>query len=384
MAASPIKSLPSGRKIRVLAVDDSVVIRRVISAVLEGDPDLELVATAANGVMALQRIAQFHPDVVTLDIEMPEMDGIETLRRIRAQYPCLPVIMCSTLTERGAAVTIDALLLGANDYITKEARATASRTATEAFREHLVPKLKQFFQLSSHSRAGFSNTVSSATQSIPAKRDAAAQLSIRPSAPAAPVRPRKVLVIGVSTGGPNALGEILPGIPADYPLPILITQHMPPMFTKLFADRLNSQCKIHVEEATNGRVLEPGVALIAPGDYHLGLERCDGGARVKLNQGQRENSCRPAVDVMFRAANDIYKGAAIGVILTGMGQDGLRGCEALKASGAYILAQDETSSVVWGMPGFVVRAGLADHVLPLGDIVPEILSETRRQKAGLA
>jgi two-component system chemotaxis response regulator CheB len=377
MATSP-RTILAGRKVRVLVVDDSAVIRRLIGSALEGDPDLELVGTAANGLIALQRIPQLNPDVITLDIEMPELNGIETLRRIRAQYPSLPVIMCSTLTERGAAITIDALLMGANDYLTKDVRVTASGTAAENFREHLLPKLKQFFQLPSRPFAVVPNS-----PLPPQAAKGGTPFLIRSLVSTALVLPRKVLVVGVSTGGPNALGEILPTIPANFPLPILITQHMPPMFTKLFAERLNVQCEVQVEEASNGRLLEPGLVLIAPGDYHLGLERYDSRVRVKLNQDSPENSCRPAVDVMFRAANDTFKGAVIAVILTGMGQDGLRGCELLKTSGAHILAQDEASSVVWGMPGFIARAGLADRVLPLTNIVPEILAETQREKAGL-
>ena len=306
---------------------------------------------------------------------MPEMDGIETLRRIRALYPSLPVIMCSTLTERGAAITIDALLLGANDYITKDVRASADGSAINNFRDNLLPKLKQFFQRPSRHSG-------TATSPLQAPTPAPGPILVRPLVPVPPVLPRKVLAIGVSTGGPNALSEILPTIPANFPLPVLIVQHMPPMFTKLFAQRLDSQCKIRVEEASNGTVLKPGFALIAPGDYHMGLERREGAVRVLLNQDRSENSCRPAVDVTFRAVHEVYGGATIGVILTGMGQDGLRGSEALKAAGACIFAQDEASSVVWGMPGFVARAGLADRILPLREIVPQILVETQRQKVG--
>jgi two-component system, chemotaxis family, protein-glutamate methylesterase/glutaminase len=380
--ASPRNPLPAGRKIRVLTVDDSVVVRRFIGTAIEGDPDLELAGTAANGAIALRRIPQLNPDVITLDIEMPVMDGIETLRRIRALYPNLPVVMCSAFTERGAGITIDALLSGANDSIAKDVKATGNNSAAEVFRTNLIPKLKQFFQLPSGPGLGSAANpeAASTSRSLQQKYLSAGPLPIRSLEIVAPVRLRKVLLIGVSTGGPNALGEILPTIPESYPLPILITQHMPPVFTKLFAERLNSQCKIRVQEAANGQALEPGLALIAPGDYHMGLERFEGGVYVKLNQDPPENSCRPAVDVMLRAANEIYKGAAIAVILTGMGRDGLRGCEDLKASGAAIFAQDEETSVVWGMPGFVARGGLADQVLPLHKIVPEILAETQRQK----
>jgi two-component system, chemotaxis family, protein-glutamate methylesterase/glutaminase len=366
MATLSKSPLPAGRRIRVLVVDDSVVARRILSAAIESDSSLELVGSAGNGVIALQRLEQVNPDVITLDIEMPEMDGIETLRRIRASRPRLPVIMCSSLTERGAAITIDALLAGANDYITKDLRAGYASDPREGFRLELLAKIKQFFTVAP-------------PPPQPNVAGAGAETSMLATVSAHPILrsssiAREVLAIGVSTGGPNALTEILPAIPAAFRLPILIVQHMPPIFTKLLAARLDTLCKIRVEEAADGRLLEPGLALIAPGDYHMKLKRVGGAVRVVLNQGARENSCRPAVDVTLRSVHEMYQGAAIAVILTGMGQDGLRGIEILKPAGASVLVQDEASSVVWGMPGFVARAGLADRILPLCEIVPEILA----------
>jgi two-component system chemotaxis response regulator CheB len=195
--------------------------------------------------------------------------------------------------------------------------------------------------------------------------------------PGLKLRP-KVLVIGISTGGPTALGEILPSLPASFPLPVLLVQHMPPLFTRLLAERLNASCQLTVEEAVHGQAIEAGKILIAPGDFHMKVASSAGGMKICLDQSARQCSCRPAVDALFASVAEAYGGAVLAVILTGMGQDGLHGVELLRARGARILAQDEASSVVWGMPGAVVNAGLADRVLPLDGIVPEILSITGR------
>jgi len=340
MAAVNKQMLQPGERIRVLVVDDSVVIRRLVTHALEQDPALEVVGAASNGSIALQRIPQFNPDVLTLDIEMPEMDGLETLRRVRHDYPQLRVIMFSTLTERGAAVTLEALTLGADDYVAKASNEGSLDRSMMRLREELVPKIKQFFHLPGQSRAG--------TRPEPAQT-AAAPLARRGTTAlqSAKVRP-KVVVIGVSTGGPTALGAILPELPAGFPLPVLVVQHMPPLFTRFLAERLHSTCRLPVEEASQGGPVEAGRILIAPGDFHLKVASNGGGVRVCLDQSPPQNSCRPAVDALFASAGDVYGGAAIAVILTGMGQDGLRGAEILKAQGASVLAQDEASSVVWG------------------------------------
>ncbi|MCZ2079493.1 MAG: chemotaxis response regulator protein-glutamate methylesterase [Bryobacteraceae bacterium] len=359
MAAIIKRLLQAGERIRVLAVDDSVVIRRLVTHALEQHPAIEVVGTAANGVIALQKIPQVNPDVLTLDIEMPEMDGLETLRRIRREYPHLRVIMFSTLTERGGAVTLEALSLGADDYVAKASNEGSLDRSMARLREELVPKIKQFFH-------------------IPAPNSAVA----RPSPEQAPVFPPawrstkvqpKVVAIGVSTGGPTALSEILPKLPAGFPLPVLVVQHMPPLFTRLLAERLHSICQLPVEEGSQGALLDGGRILVAPGDFHMKVSSNGKGVRVDLDQSPPQNSCRPAVDALFASVGEVYGGAVIAVILTGMGQDGLRGTRILKAQGASVLAQDEASSVVWGMPGAVVNAGLTDRVLPLDQIVPEIL-----------
>ncbi len=362
--------LQPDERIRVMIVDDSVVIRRLVTHALEQDPNIEVVGTASNGDIGLQRIPQFNPDVITLDIEMPDMDGMEMLRRIRREYPQMRVIMFSTLTERGAAITLEALSLGADDYVAKVSNEGSLDRSMARLREEMIPKIKQFFHPPQQVRVPGDQMGASAPITN------VARLS-RPVSQSKMVRP-KVVVIGVSTGGPTALGAIMPKLPAGFPLPILIVQHMPPLFTRLLAERLNSTCQLPVEEATHGGMVQPGKILIAPGDFHMKLASNEDCVRVSLDQSPRQNSCRPAVDALFASTGEVYGGAALAVILTGMGQDGLHGAEILKAQGASILAQDEASSVVWGMPGAVVNAGLADRVLPLDEVVPEILRLTGR------
>ncbi len=354
-----------GRKIRVLVVDDSVVIRRLVTLALQEDSEIEVVGSAANGAIALQRIPQMNPDVVTLDVEMPEMNGLEALRRIRKEYPHLVVIMFSTLTSRGATATMDALTLGANDYVTKAANVGALDKSIAALRQELIPKVKQFF----HGPAHLEPKPAIAAPPPAGVKPVVAQgfSGVRRTGV------KKAIVIGVSTGGPTALAEIMPQFPENLSVPVAIVQHMPPMFTRLLAERLQLKSKIRVVEAEAGMPMEPGKAIVAAGDFHLVLKR--EGTRVvcSLNQDPPENSCRPAVDVMFRSALEAYGGSVVAAVLTGMGQDGLRGAEVLRPAGAYVIAQDEASSVVWGMPGAVVRAGLSDSVVSLQGMVPEIL-----------
>ena len=359
MPAKSKRILQPGERIRVLVIDDSVVIRRLVTHALEEEPSVQVVGSASNGAIALQRIPQLNPDVLTLDVEMPEMDGIETLRRVRSEYPQLRVVMFSTLTQRGAAVTLEALSLGADDYVTKASNEGSLDRSMARLREELLPKIKQFFHLPLRSGA--------AGPPPPARVSATAPIwrGVKPLP--------KVVVIGVSTGGPAALGDILPQLPAGFSLPVLVVQHMPPLFTRLLAERLNSACRVPVAEAQQGDPVENGRILIAPGDFHLKVASGGDRVHVHLDQSPPQNSCRPAVDALFASVGEVYGGAAVAVILTGMGQDGLRGTEILRAQGASVVAQDEASSVVWGMPGAVVNAGLADRVVPLDQVVPEIL-----------
>jgi two-component system, chemotaxis family, protein-glutamate methylesterase/glutaminase len=354
---SPAFRLPqataTGGRIRVMVVDDSVVVRHLLREALRGDEQLEFVGAAVNGADALAQIPTLKPDVITLDIEMPEMDGLETLRRIRKLYPRLRVIMVSTLTTRGAAATFEALSLGADDYLAKASGAGSLEKSLATLRAELIPKIKQFF----------------------VQRSAAPKLvSSPPRRPATHGIQRRVLGIGVSTGGPQALAALIPQIPAGFPLPILIVQHMPPTFTRLLAERLNALSPLEVTEAAEGSPVAPGRILIAPGDHHLRVHRTGLATfSASLDQGPHENSCRPSVDVLFRSLAENYGGGVVFTVLTGMGQDGLKGAEQLKTAGAYGIVQDEATSVVWGMPGAIATAGLADRVLPLSEIGSELV-----------
>ena len=367
MAQLSRRALLPGERIRVLVVDDSVVIRRLVTHALEQVPELEVVGVASNGSIALQRIPQLNPDVLTLDIEMPEMDGLETLRRLRQEYPHLRVIMFSTLTERGATMTLEALMLGADDYVPKTSNEGSLDESMRRLREELIPKIKQFFVLPGNGKAA------------PKKTGMASISPISRHPPALPrparLKPR-VVVIGTSTGGPTALSAVLPHLPAGFPLPVLVVQHMPPLFTRLLAERLQSSCQLAIEEAYHGQRVTAGKILIAPGDFHMKVSGRDGDVHVALDQSPQQNFCRPAVDALFSSIAESYGGAVIAMVLTGMGRDGLRGAGVLKAHGAIVLAQDEASSVVWGMPGAVVNAGLADCVLPLDQCAQEIIRRT--------
>jgi len=356
------------KRIRVLIVDDSVVVRRIVKDTLAADPQLEICGVAANGRIALSMVEQLTPDIVTLDIEMPEMDGLEVLRRLRNSAPHLPVIMFSTLTQRGAVATLDALALGARDYVTKPANVGSVTVAMEAIRTQLVPKIKA---LCGTPPLVFSSPVAKSCAHIPVARPAVST-------------PIEVVAIGTSTGGPNALAQVLPQLPADFPAAVVVVQHMPPTFTRFLAERLDGECQLPVEEAQDDAALNSGHIYIAPGDFHLITERHRTGVRLLTLRTAAENSCRPAVDPLFRSVARTFGSRALGVIMTGMGQDGMRGAEQLQEAGAAILAQDEASSVVWGMPGFVVQAGLATKVLPLAHIALEItrrVSESHRSRA---
>lgn len=350
-------------KIRVLIVDDAVVVRRVVANVLSEDPELEVVGTAPGGRIALAKLTQVNPDAITLDVEMPEMDGLQTLAEIRKTHPLIPVIIFSTVTERGAAITIDALSLGANDYVTKPANVGSVTAAMQRIREELIPKIKALC-----GRSQGQGKASPRAEQAPREKFTA------PDSATPIIRHRgvDVIAIGISTGGPNALAKLIPDLPADFPVPIVIVQHMPPIFTKILADRLNSQSAISVREAVQGDKLAPGHVWVAPGDHHMFLVREDSCVRIELQQGPPENSCRPAADVLFRSVAEVFGSRSVAVVMTGMGQDGLYGCRLIREKGGQVLAQDEETSVVWGMPGYVVNAGLADRVLSLDQIAPEI------------
>jgi len=383
-------------RIRVLVVDDSVVIRRLVSDVLSGDPGIEVVGTAPNGKLALTKLAQLAPDLLTMDVEMPEMDGISAVRAMRASGSRLPVIMFSTLTERGATSTLDALEAGASDYVTKPANVGSVAQAMDQVRAQLIPKIKALLPRGGTgtpspvgaaarppapgARAGAPASPAATTAAGPPAGDAAARAGRPATQSTAPrVRrdaPFRLLAVGCSTGGPEALSRFLSGFPADLPVPVVVVQHMPPVFTRQFAARLDRQHKVRVLESAGGETLEPGTVYIAPGDYHLEVQSRGTAVVTRLQQGPPENFCRPAVDVLFRSAAAVFGGDVLGVVLTGMGSDGRRGSEQLVARGSSVLAQDEATSVVWGMPGAVTQAGLAHAVLPLGEIANHLISRT--------
>jgi two-component system, chemotaxis family, protein-glutamate methylesterase/glutaminase len=344
--------------IRVMVVDDSVVVRKIVTDVLSADPAIEVVGTAVNGRIAVGKLEQLKPDLVTMDIEMPEMNGIEAVRAIRATRNRVPIIMFSTLTERGAAATLDALSAGANEYVTKPANVGSVAQSMESVREQLIPKIKAL--------TGRPATPGPARLAPPPAR-------IAPPAPRqGAVKAPAVLVIGSSTGGPEALAKLLPVLPASLPVPVLLVQHMPPVFTRQFAQRLDRLCALRVVEAVDGTPLVPGTVHLAPGDHHLTIRSTGRGHHTVLTQGPPENFCRPAVDPLFRSAVDTYDGAVLGVVLTGMGSDGRLGAGRIREAGGSVVVQDQATSVVWGMPGAVAAAGFADEVLPLDRIAEAI------------
>jgi two-component system chemotaxis response regulator CheB len=276
----------------------------------------------------------------------------------------MPVIMCSSLTQRGARVTIEALAGGASDYVAKPSGQSGREAAIRALGQELLPKI--------HALTG----ASAAQPASALLSEAPATVVPMPIRPQQPTATPAIVVIGVSTGGPAALDEVLPALPSHFPLPILVVQHMPELFTKLLSERLNGRCKLTVREASEGMTVVPGTISIARGNWHMEV-RASAGTSVPptlhLTQGPMENHCRPAVDVLFRTAASVYGGAVLAVVLTGMGSDGLAGCRLLRAQGATVLAQDQASSAVWGMPGAVTNAGLVHRVLPLRGVAPEIL-----------
>lgn len=340
------------RPVRVLIVDDSVVFRKVLSDLLGSDPGIVVAGTAGNGRQALARIPDVKPDVVTLDIDMPGMDGMQALVEIRKLYEKLPVIMFSALTERGATATLDALARGASDYVAKPSYRETPERSHERVRTELLRKIK----------------------ALCAERAPRAQF--QPASTAVPARPQQridVIAIGASTGGPGALSALIPQFAADLPVPIVIVQHMPALFTRLLAERLNTLAPLDVREGKEGQRLQRGQVWIAPGDQHMTVTRKGTDFLLSLNRNPQENSCRPAVDVLFRSVAETYGANVLAVVLTGMGSDGTQGAGVVREAGGEVIVQDEDSSVVWGMPGSVVAGGLADRIFPLSGIALEVV-----------
>jgi two-component system, chemotaxis family, protein-glutamate methylesterase/glutaminase len=341
---------------RVLVVDDSAVVRKVVGELVASAPGLTLVGTAPNGKLALLRIDELRPDLVVLDIEMPEMDGLDVLRQLRASGRSLPVLVFSTVTERAGERTLDALALGASDYVTKPSRSLGELGSVEHLRVDLLAKIHALV-----------------AKSPPAARDEPPTHQAPLASPASRPRP-SIVALGASTGGPNALATVLSSLPSDFSVPLVIVQHMPPVFTSVFAERLHRESGLTVREARHGELLEPGTALVAPGDFHMRVR----GQVVELSQDSPEQHCRPAVDVLFRSVAEVHGASALGVVLTGMGHDGLAGARAIRAAGGAIVVQDEASSAVWSMPGCIAHAGLADGVVSLHAMATEIARRVGR------
>jgi two-component system chemotaxis response regulator CheB len=429
-----------GDEVRVVVVDDSAVIRRVLAGVIKQAAGVTLVGQAINGREALTVIETEHPDIVVLDVEMPVLDGLGALREAKRRWPGLPIVMFSTLTEAGAAATLKALSEGADDYLTKPISTNGPVGAFDAVREQLVPLLVAWGEIgrqraarrgarresdnASHGpmapgppapgRASSApeilaptparkvpSTPAEPTAKVPVMvpgrapllpapgllRPASSEPISRASAPA-PNRPAVVLaskttaqvtaiVLGTSTGGPNALGIVVPALPADLGVPVLIVQHMPPMFTRLLAEHLDARSALTVHEAAPGMVVQPGHVYVAAGGSHMVVKRSREHVVIELDDGPPENCCKPSVDVLFRSAVTVWKAGLLAVMLTGMGQDGLVGSRAIISAGGTLIAQDEGSSVVWGMPGAVIKAGLASEVVPLADVSAIVVRRAR-------
>jgi len=346
-----VSPLAGAQPIRVLVVDDSTTYRRLVTTVLRTDQAVTVMGEAANGVEALDVISRSRPDIVLLDVEMPVMDGLVTMRNIHSRWPELPVLMFSSLTSDGAAVTLEALAAGATDYVVKPTGAGGAAQSRAVLHAEVIAKMKAICR----------------PTPAPAVQPAASAMTARPPRPPR-TGPVKIVAIGSSTGGPNALAAVVGALPAGLGVPVVIVQHMPAAFTSLLAERLGRGADLAVSEAAEPAVLEPGHVYVAHGGRHLVVERRNGARWAVQNDAPPENSCRPAVDVLFRSVAESYGPEVLGVVLTGMGSDGQLGSDAIVRAGGSVFAQDEKTSVVWGMPGAVARAGLADRILPLAEI----------------
>lgn len=347
---------------KVLVVDDSALVRKIMTDVLSSDPDLEVVGTAVDAHAARDKIKRLHPDVITLDIEMPKMDGITFLRNLMRLNP-LPVVMVSTLTEKGAEVTLDALSAGAVDFVSKPKIDVSN--SLEAYGEEIIAKVKSAAGVRVRRYEGNRQIARGAPRSM--NGSSAAMINGGSSKSRHFRTTDKIIAIGASTGGTEAIREVLEQLPLSSP-GVVVTQHIPEYFSKAFADRVNNSCAITVTEARDGDIVLPGHAYIAPGNMHL-LVRKDGARwRCKLSDADPVNRHRPSVDVLFNSVAECAGQNALGVILTGMGKDGARGLKMMREAGAHTIAQDEASSVVWGMPGSAVELDAAAEVMPLKDI----------------
>ncbi len=349
------------RKIKVLVVDDSAIVRKILSEAINSQNDMEVIGTAPDPYIARDKILSLKPDVLTLDVEMPRMDGLTFLKKLMHFHP-LPVIVISSLTQAGCKTTLEAFQIGAVDVLAKP----GGPYSIGELREALPEKLRAAAQSRVRGSAAKAAAEKPKPLSLPSARHS--------------YHPNTIIAIGASTGGTEAIHDVLIQLPPEMP-GIVVTQHIPKTFSKAFADRLNSVCALEVKEACDGDDLGPGRALVAPGDLHMVLRRNGSGYRVQLQDGPKVCYQRPAVDVMFSSVAAIVKEKAVGVLLTGMGADGAQGLLTMKKAGASTIAQDEASCVVYGMPREAVRVGAVERVLPLGSIPGAILNEAIRKSA---
>ena len=367
VVVTPSAATSISRRIRVMLVDDAVVVRGLFARWVEAEPDLEVVATLRTGRDAVNQLERVDPDVVVLDVDMPELDGIAALPLLLQKKRDLVVIMASTLTRRNAEISLRALSLGAADYIPKPG-SNREVSASTAFRRDLIEKIRQLGLRAKRLRHGIKARVSRPAKSAPSIVPAAEEvtpLRLRQM----PLTPPRVLVIGASTGGPQALNRLVVQIDTVIQrAPVLITQHMPPTFTAVLAEHLARVSKFPVREANDGEEVNAGAIYLAPGGKHLKVERRDGMAVIAIDDGPMVNFCKPAVDPLFASAAQVWGSKVLALVLTGMGSDGLAGAKEVVAAGGHVIAQDEETSVVWGMPGQVTNAGLCSAVLPLPEI----------------
>ncbi len=362
--------------VTVLVVDDSVVVRRLLVGALAEDPAIEVVGVAANGQIALGKVAQLKPDLVTMDVEMPILDGIATVRELRAAGHRMPIIMFSTLTDRGASATLDALAAGATDYVTKPSGVGSLAEALQRVAEQLLPRIHALVPRGTGHAAP-------AAPGKPAARAASPTAPERPTVRLLPMpEPRhlRAVIVGSSTGGPEALSQLVRGLSVRLPVPVVVVQHMPPVFTRQLAARLDRLGPATVVEVAGGEELVPGTIYIAPGDYHLELARSGASVRTRLSQAPPVNYCRPSVDVMFSSAVGVYGGDLLAVVLTGMGSDGRNASREVVDAGGRVYVQDEATSVVWGMPGAIATGPGAHAIIPL----PEVADAVQRTVLGRA
>ena len=361
-----------GDPFRVMVVDDSAVIRGLLTRFLEADPEISVVASVSNGQMALDRLDRHDVEIVVLDIEMPVMDGMTALPLLLKKKPGVQVLMASTLTRKNADISLRALAAGAADYVTKPTSTSQIHT-TDDFKRELTEKVKAIAEAGRGGRRRAPQPAG-AGPAAPLRRAAPQRPSPAPARQIVlrrePIQRPDLIAIGSSTGGPQALFKLFGDLSGHVPQPILITQHMPATFTSLLAGHISRASSADCTEAKEGEVIVPGHVYLAPGDYHMLAEPTESGNVIRLSKDERENYCRPSVDPMLRSLAAIYGPRLLVLILTGMGSDGCKGGEAVVAAGGSVIAQDEATSVVWGMPGAVASAGVCSAVLALSDIAP--------------